>query len=186
MKSIFALALAFVASFSLAQAPANASHDIGIFAEKTMLILGTADARSGFGLSYASAQPEPRFAIRHHPAQIVYEGYYEHTSSGAVEKQSNSLDAYGGLSYARWHWHLGSTNLDWFTDLGWGFEYGSRHTYDLDSLVNSTPVFDVGTGWPIGKQELTVTVRYLHMSNGGTVKPNDGQNQLILMAGVRF
>jgi hypothetical protein len=62
----------------------------------------------------------------------------------------------------------------------------SHASFDLDSQVNSTPVMGVGALFPVGNREFLLEGGLLHISNGGTKKPNRGQNQFILTLGVRF
>ena len=162
------------------------THYASVFFGRSALIFGSQDIRTGGGFSYAYGRPEPRFQIKSIPAQFVWEGYYDHTHSSGLQDRANDSDAWGVLGYGRWRGRRNHLGMGLYFDFGWGFQYASRHTYDLDSLVNSTPFLGIGVAMPFGSQEGMLGIRYLHISNAGTVKPNRGQNELFFTAGLRF
>jgi len=57
---------------------------------------------------------------------------------------------------------------------------------DLTSKINSTPMLGIGISWDTGQGEGSLGIRFLHISNAGTVQPNQGQNQLFLVYTWRF
>lgn len=99
-----------------------------------------------------------------------------------------NVDTYaiGGLAYGRWFWPHDELDRKMFFDLGWGFQYASHPTFDLDTRINSTPILGFGALFPMGPREFLLSLRLLHISNGGTDKPNRGQNEILLIMGVRF
>lgn len=189
-RKLFALLMIATASqFSLAQdRPKNyGSKYLYGFYGKSIGWLGSEEVRVGGGLGYAVGQPEPRFAWGRIPAQLVYEGYVNHTwgVSNYKEHNTNTI-ALGGLAYGRWFWPQDHEGRGMYADLGWGLQYADHPTHDLDLKLNSTPVFGIGGLFPMGKREFMVGLRYMHVSNAGTKEPNQGQNQFYLLVGLRF
>jgi hypothetical protein len=158
---------------------------VGGFLGQSAIVLGAEDIRQGGGLSIAYAKPEPRFRFRSTRAQLVLEAYTDRTHS-VNEPKSPDTKAFGVLAMARWHGRRDQYGQGFYFDLGWGFQLADRRTIDLDSRLNSTPVIDLGTTFPLGRQELMVGLRFLHASNAGLVGRNQGSNQFFLTAGVRF
>ena len=119
----------------------------------------------------------------------MQEVYYEHSSSGGRKGNpsipSSTYEALGYLFGARYNWQW-PHDLRLYFDIGWGAQFESNRTRDLTSRVNSTPFCDLGTWVRVGQQDFSISLRYLHISNAGFVKPNLGQNQLFLQLGTRF
>jgi hypothetical protein len=187
--SIFALSLcAPCVVFADDQDPLiTPSHYLMGFFGQSATILGSEDGRFGGGVSYAFGQPEKRFYMKGIPAQLVYEGYIDHTQSdGGGGIPANSTMAVGALSYARWRWPIDRDGNGVYADLGWGLQFADRTTLDLDSRLNSTPVLDFGGTYKEGNHEYLIGIRYLHISNAGTVRPNYGQNEFFFTLGVRY
>ena len=163
------------------------THYFGAFFGQSQLILGSEDRRTGGGFSYAYGRPEPQFKWKSIPAQLVIEGYTDHTHSHGVDtERSNDTLSYGVLTYGRWRWPVTKRRVGIYFDLGVGLQYANRSTSDLDSRINSTPMMGFGGVFQFGSQELLLGVRFLHISNAGTDKPNKGQNQLFITAAVRY
>lgn len=158
---------------------------VGGFIGQSAIVLGAEDIRQGGGLAIAYARPEPRFRFRQVKAQIVFEGYIDRLTS-VNEPTSPNTKAAGFLTMARWHGRRDQYGQGFYFDLGWGFQFADKRTIDLDSRFNSTPVIDVGTTFPMGRQELMIGLRFLHASNAGLVGRNQGSNQFFLTAGIRF
>lgn len=158
------------------------------FVGQAAQILGTSDIRTGFGFLVGYGRPEPKFRFRTIPAQIVYELYYNTTTSPGVDKTPpNRTFAVGGLVIARFRWPVDKIGNGIYGDIGWGLQYADHPTIDLDSRLNSTPVFGVGGTFPqTNGNEFMLGVRWLHASNAGTKKPNNGQNEFYLVVGIRF
>ena len=181
---------ATLTSFSRADTPDSLtapSHYLTAFFGKSVIILGSEDGRFGGGISYAYGRPEHQFQFGNVPAQLVYEGYIDHTQSdGGSGFSANATFAAGGLGYARWRWLVNSQGDGLYLDLGWGLQLASQATLDLNSVLNSTPVLDFGTNFKTGRNEYLVGFRYLHISNAGFVRPNFGQNEVFLTVGIRY
>lgn len=148
--------------------------------------LGDTDLRRTYILGLQFAKPEPHLRFARKRAHLVEEVYYQRASSkGPIPyNPANKVDALGVLALARYEWVIGGTHL--YGDAGIGLQYSSQRTYDLPSRLSSTPTFDLGVFIPAGKQELTLGLRFMHISNAGTQGSNGGQNQLFLDLGVRF
>ena len=167
--------------------PAASSHIISGFIGRGMQILGTEEVRTGGGFGYAFARREPRFFIKKLPAQVVYEGYIDTTKSpGVYGAAPETTFALGGLAYARWLLPANRNGLGAFFDVGWGLQAQTHPTDNLDRVINSTPLVDAGASFNIGKQELLIGARYLHISNAGTKGHNKGENQLFFLIGLRY
>lgn len=163
------------------------SHYLIGFFGQSATILGSEDGRYGGGIGYAYGQPEKRFKMGGALAQLVYEGYVDHTESdGSNTYPANATVALGGLAYARWRWPLDREGNGFYTDLGWGLQFANQPTLDLDTRLNSTPVLDFGGTIKDGHTEYMVGIRYLHISNAGTDRPNYGQNEFFFTVGIRY
>lgn len=163
------------------------SHYITGFAGRSIQIFGSEDGRFGGGLSYAYGQPEPRFSTGQIKAQLVYEGYIDHTeSNGGSGFSRNATFGFGGLSYGRWRWPMDQYGNGVYFDLGLGLQLATQPTLDLESVLNSTPVMDFGGVFRDGHNEYLIGFRFLHISNAGTVRPNYGQNELFFTLGFRY
>jgi len=163
------------------------SHYVIGFFGQSETILGSEDGRFGGGLGFAYGQPEKRFSLKGLPAQLVYEGYFDRTQSpGGSGYPPNSTLAIGALSYARWRWPVDEKGNGVYADLGWGLQFANRPTLDLDTRLNSTPVLDIGGTYRDGHIEYLIGIRYLHISNAGTDRPNFGQNEFFLTLGFRY
>jgi len=157
------------------------------FLGQGQLIFGSQDPRYGGGILFGYGRPEPRFQLGQIPAQLVYEGYADETRSpGAGGESPNETFAVGVLGLSRWRWPLDKNGNGVYVDLGWGLQFANQATIDLDSELNSTPVLGFGGTFKSGTQEYMIGLRYLHISNAGFKKPNDGQNELLLTFGVRY
>jgi hypothetical protein len=193
-SSIIALGLALVAQHAN-QVAIQAAQSIPYWefhlgAGQTVVpILGDTNPRNNFyvGLQYAKSEKHLRIANR--SGELFHEVYYEHSGSYSGQGPNGNLPSqYDGLGYllgARYTWGLkGGYKL--YGDLAVGLLYVSERTADLPSRLNSTPVLDFGLIIPNRSNPVTVGFRFLHISNGGAVPPNAGQNQLFLDLGIRF
>jgi hypothetical protein len=162
------------------------SHDLSLWFGKSAKVLGSEDIRSGAGLSYSSARVEPRFKCAGVRAQLVYEGYVDYTDTAGVIRPRVSSEAAGALAYARWWGRPFKVGPAFYADFGWGLQAATRPTFDLPSDFNSTPMVDIGTAVPAGREQVLLGVRFLHISNAGLATPNRGQDELFLMAGVQW
>lgn len=148
-------------------------------------ILGSEEIRfvKGFTLGYGKREPRMRF--RSTLGELVWEGYYERTNH-TYGPRSRDTDNYGLLAMGRWYGKPSATGQRYFLSLGWGAQYATYRTPDLDSRINSTPVVDLGTVFPVSGREFMFAIRYLHASNAGIVGRNQGTNQILVMTGFKF
>ena len=162
------------------------SYYFNIFGGQSMTILGSEDRRTGFGVGFGYGRPEPRFHMRGVRSQLVYEAYYDHTSSrGASGMGPNQAESFGLLAYGMWRWPP-RRGFGLYATAGWGLQYTNRTSVDLDSKINSTPMLGLGVSWDTGRGEGSIGIRFVHISNAGLVGNNQGQNQLYLVYGWRF
>ncbi len=152
---------------------------------KSMIVLGSEEKRQGLGVALQWTRPEPRFKLFNQPGLLVWEAYSYASWGHQPTGPNRSTVAIGGLAMGRYVY--GKPNKPRvFWEAGWGLQGITKRTYDLDSPVNSTPVLGVGALIPFGDRDLIASVRWLHVSNGGTRNTNHGQNQLFVMFGIRF
>jgi hypothetical protein len=156
------------------------------FVGQSVVVLGSEDIRYGAGMGFAYGKPERRFRFRSIPAQLIFEGYFDRTSSRFRYDNPRDTYSFGGLVSARWYWPRNEFGWGMYGDLGWGLQYANHPTRDLDSTVNSTPMIGFGGVFASGRNEYLIGLRLLHISNAGTKEPNQGQNQLFLTLGYRF
>jgi hypothetical protein len=162
------------------------SYYFNIYGGQSMTILGSEDRRTGFGIGFGYGRREPRFAIKGVGSQLVYEVYYEHSSSrGASGQGPNQSESFGVLAYARHRWPQ-RRGMGLYATVGWGLQYTNRTSVDLDSNLNSTPMLGLGVSWENGFGEGSIGLRFVHISNAGLVGRNQGQNQLSLVYSLRF
>lgn len=182
----FAIAVA-QSSHSPLHTPESKYYGFHVGGGRTVVnFLGDTDLRRTYFAGVYLAKPEPHLRFARKRAHLVEELYYQRSSSkGPIPyNPANKVDAIGALALARYEWVVGGTRL--YGDVGIGVQYSSQRTYDLPSRLSSTPTFDLGVFIPAGKQELTLGLRFMHISNAGTAGSNGGQNQLFLDLGVRF
>lgn len=162
------------------------SNYFNLYGGQSMTILGSEDRRTGFGVGLGYGRPEPRFAFRGVGAQLVGELYYDHSSSpGASGQGPNQSESIGVLVYAQYRWPK-RRGLGLFASMGWGIQYTNQTSVDLDSHLNSTPMIGLGASWDTGDGEASIGLRFFHISNGGQVGNNQGQNQLFLVYSWRY
>ncbi len=154
---------------------------------RTQRILGSQETRFNGGFSVGYGKPEPRFKIGALTAQLVLEGYKYQTmlqSSGGASPRDTTN--YGLMALARYRWNMDEGGNGVYADIGFGVQVVNRLTFDLQSNLNTTPMLAVGGIFKAGDNEIMVGLRLLHISNGGTVKPNRGDNILFFTFGFRF
>ncbi len=156
------------------------------FFGQSLHIFGSEDLRTGGGFSIGYGRPEPRFRYKTIPAQFLVEGYVDHTASaGHGGDEPNKTNAAGVLFMARYRFPT-RVNFGTYFDIGMGLQAADKTTVDLNSQYNTTPVAGGGFTFRKGSKEWLVGLRFLHISNGGTHRPNQGQNQLYGTIAVRF
>ncbi|MBS1717092.1 MAG: acyloxyacyl hydrolase [Armatimonadetes bacterium] len=158
----------------------------GLFAGRSLKVLGTEEIRTGIGFLYGYGRPDRRLSFHGIPAQMVYEVYGDFTHSSGVDTNSSTFDfAVGALAIARYRTPVEKDHGFYF-DIGFGAQYVSQTSHDLNLNMNTTPMLGSGYFYPMGKHEAMLGIRLLHISNGGRKKPNDGQNQLYVLGMIRF
>lgn len=148
--------------------------------------LGSEDLRRGTYYALQYSVQEPRFTFRGSDAQMVLEAYYQFTKGGTQPNADpNKVNAIGGLVLAR-YWRQFPQTLPTYFEVGMGVQLNDRVTTDINSYLNTTPVVGVGLIASIGGQEFLLGLRFFHISNGGTRRPNQGQNQLHFHIGAKI
>lgn len=150
---------------------------------RSWLILGTAELRNGWGVSLQRVMPSRHLSYGPNQAKVVFEAYYLNTEglNRGPKIQTHSI---GGIVLARYEYGP-PTETRPYWEAGWGLQWANRKSPDLDTRLNSTPVAGAGIVFR-GRAMCHLGVRFIHMSNAGTNKPNNGQNQLQLMIGCRL
>lgn len=149
----------------------------------TLHTLGAATRANALaGIQFSWVQPH-LFRAGRHKSTIVQELFYEHSQW----RSKNSPSNYNGVGYLaglRYDWGVGSYKV--YTGFGSGFFYAPAPSEDLPARLNFSPYIDAGVVIPNGKHPVSLGLRFLHHSNGGTVSPNPGQNQLFFDVGIRL
>lgn len=163
---------------------AKPSWYISFFGGHSARILGSQDIRTDYGFGVSWAKPEPHFKWRHGPAQLVMEGYYEHSNGQQYPTRGKVTEALGAIWYARFRFRSKVVNL--FADIGEGAQLATSESFDLGTRFNSSPMLGFGVIVRQGSQETLVGLRVLHLSNAGLNQHNRGQNQILFYTSVRF
>lgn len=147
---------------------------------------GSEDLRRGTYYALQYSVQEPRFTFRGSKAQMVLEAYYQFTKGGInAGEEPNKVHAIGGLVMAR-YWRERPETMPTYFEIGMGLQFNNRVTTDITSILSTTPVIGVGLIATIWDQELLLGLRLFHISNGGTRRPNQGQNQLHFHIGAKI
>lgn len=157
---------------------------ISFFGGQSARIFGSQDIRTNYGFGIAWAKPEPHFKWRHGPAQLVMEGYYEHSNGQNLGSRGSYTEAIGMIWYARFRFPSKGINL--FLDIGEGVQISTSESFDLGTRVNSSPMLGFGVAIRQGRQETLVGIRLLHLSNANLHRENRGQNQILFYTAVKF
>ncbi len=157
------------------------AHYLGVDSVRSVLILGSDDSRSGYGISYGYGKPDRGLKCVFGKGERVSEVYLERTHSRGVNTdKANDTYALGGMVIARyWHRHT-------YFDAGFGIQLENKTTNDLTNNLNSTPMLGGGMVFNSGGRSYLLGFRFLHISNGGTRQPNPGQNQLVINFNLRY
>jgi hypothetical protein len=148
--------------------------------------LGSEDTRRGGYYAVSHSHREPRFHFWGYDAEMDLEAYYMVTKGGSdFVAGPNTSHHYGLLVIGRYYQKYAKSARA-FVEGGWGLQYTNRLTHDLDSLWNSTPMIGAGFIVPLDDTELMFSVRYFHISNGGTAGDNEGLNFFQFTVGARF
>lgn len=152
----------------------------------SMTILGSQDRRAGIEVGIQHRQAMPLRMLQFARSEMVFEGYHVFSKGGGIyEFGPDRTFGYGALIHGRWLFKSGQAGEAFF-EIGWGFQIQDTRTHDMGSRLNSTPT--VGIGWvgTSGRVNPMITLRIMHISSGGFVPRNLGQNQLQLLFGLSF
>lgn len=185
-KLLWAAVLVAIGRSSFAQQSGDRpAWYITLYGGESAKILGSQDVRTNYGLGVSYSRPERHFKWRHGPADLVLEGYYEHSIGDPAEGRTNRYsDAIGFIGYARFRFVKRDYSL--YFDIGEGVQIADVESHDLDTKVNSSPMIGGGIAIRQGSRETLIGVRILHLSNAGLRGSNRGQNQLLFTVSVRF
>lgn len=150
-------------------------------------ILGSEDSRKGWFYSAERERPWSMLNIGQNKGYLNLGAYYMRTTGGGFDNLPiDHINAYGIFATGRYHMTF-ARGFSTFAEIGWGLQYAEHNSVDLPSLLNSTPILGAGIIVPVtDKYEIQLTARYFHISNAGLVGNNQGQNQIHILAGVRF
>lgn len=149
-------------------------------------VLGSQDERVGVFVGYQAVRPEKRFTLWGQPLKLALETNLSYSYGGGWRfRVRDQYLALGLLALAKYE-VVGPSRRGFYYELGWGAHFATRRTWDLNSPINSSPVF--GGGWIFPVRETTgyLGLRMYHISNAGTSGSNQGQNQLLLFTGFRL
>lgn len=185
-------ALAVIAGLSLLPAISPAQQSFlkpawygSIFVGHSYRILRSQDIRTDYGFGFAWQKLEPHFKWRHGPAQLVIEGYYQHSNGQQFGTTRGQVtEAIGAIWYARFRFFSRGLNL--YGDIGEGVQLSTSESRDLGTRLNSTPMLGGGFSIRQGDREILIGLRLMHLSNGGLNAINRGQNQALIYTSFRF
>ncbi len=171
-----------------AQEPLNEHYQaLGLGVLWSLPVLGSQDERAGFVISYQATRPEKRLTLFNRSLKLSLETHLSYTYGGGwrLQPRDQSLSL-GVLAMGRYE-NIGPSRRGFYVEAGWGLHYSSRRTWDLNTLLNSTPTFGVGVLFPYRVSSVgSIGLRLMHISNAGTVGSNQGQNQLIVFSTFRI
>ena len=177
--------LSFASSDSLDTAGLDTSqrdsgHSIIVGGGVSIPMLGSWERRGGGMLGYSMWTPEPRvrrlFGANAEAVWTFY-GMYHEGIDGRYEPTPTWL---GGFNYGfRKSWE-NDAGRGFAYQLYWGGNYASARSRDLPSSINSTPGMVFSWLRPLGARGMNLNLQYEHMSNGGTVRRNRGENFFLL------
>lgn len=162
------------------------SYSFTSFFGRSELVLGSEDLRRGYGFALGYERPERQFRFRTIPAQLTTSLYYLRTKGDSKDNRFERYsDAAGVLFGARYRWPM-KNDVGFFMDMGLGIQVTNFLSVDINSHVNTTPYMGIGLAFRTDGIEALLGLQFMHISNGGTKPPNQGQNQIMLSLGLRF
>lgn len=151
---------------------------IGLFTGQSVKIFSSADEYQTNGIMIQIEETRKKWKALGKTFIPVYEVFYLH--------EDQDLDSVGALVWARTVGEL-SKGVQFYFQAGFGFEYSSKKTRDLQTNVNTAPTAEVGVIInPDSDNPIMIGVRFLHFSNAGTNMPNYGQNMILLVVSTKF
>lgn len=149
-------------------------------------ILGSQDERVGLTLGVQWARPEKRLTMYGKRIYLVFETQIAHTYGGGWRARPRDKTwTIATLGLGRYETR-GPSGRGTYFEAGWGLHWASDYTWDLDSRISSTPTAGAGILVRHGNNDYQLGLRWYHISNAGLRGSNQGQNQFLLMLGVRF
>jgi len=181
MRAVFAVVALLATTVSFAQ-----DRGWAVYAgpSNSVPFLGGEDQRGGFVIGVQTSRPEPRVTFKGMEGELVLDGYYLRSRGQEIaDHRSEWADALGVIAIARYYF---GSRKEWYVDAGFGVQVQNKTSVDLDTYLNTTPTMGAGYVFNTHGTELQVSFRFLHISNGGTNLPNQGQNHLQILLGARF
>src|SRR5579862_9234700 len=136
---------------------------VSFFGGHNARVFRSQDLRTDYGFGIDWQRPEPHFKWRHGPAELVWEGYYEHSNGQHLDTRGRITDALGAIWYGRFRFL--SRRLNLFLDIGEGAQLSTSETFDLGTRFNSSPMLAFGVSIRQGSRETMVGLRLMHLSN---------------------
>lgn len=160
---------------------ANLSH--------TIIVLGSAENRTGSGISLAAGKTDPKLMLNKRiPGELIWEFSYNesHTDKPSVRYPSRTNQALAVFATARYRWPTKSS-VTLYGDGGLGFAVLRHSSKDLPLANNFMIGGGFGAEFSTGaKSSLLLGTRYIHTSNAGRKKPNYGENLLQYYVGYSW
>lgn len=106
--------------------------------------------------------------------------------AGYVDPERDDSGVVGGLDLTfRWHFHK-HNDLTIYIDGGAGFQQASTN-FPSDNHFNFRTLFGFGASYRLGDGAVLIGgVRYVHISNAGITKGNDGLDGAMVYLGLSF
>ena len=144
-----------------------------------MLILASADPRTGKSFSLARGKYDPKLTIYHRiPGELILEGYFnESTTDQTTPAHPDRLNQqYGIMAIARYRWPVHG-NMNFYADGGLGFSLLRHSSTDLPLANDFMIGGGLGAEFHVAeKSAILLGARYIHSSNAGRKRPNFGEN----------
>ncbi len=168
-------------------APSKSYWYLTFMGGQTQKILGSSEIRITGGIDLGYGWFDPRLKLGTIPAELVLEAYtYRTELQSAPAASPGQTSNYGALAVTRYRWPMEKAGNGMYVDLGFGVQFVNRPTFNLQANLNTTPMVGIGGVFRSGKHEILLGLRLLHVSNGGRVKPNRGDNILFVTFTIRF
>ena len=145
----------------------------------TLIILGSAEERSGKAFSFAQGKGDPRLTIyKRIPGELIWEGYFNEsqTNHPTAAHPDRINQQFGIMAMARYRWPVHG-GMNFYGDGGLGFSLFRHSSKDLPLASNFMIGGGVGAEFHVDeKSSILLGARYLHTSNAGRKRPNFGEN----------
>lgn len=181
-------AWALMTSLFLQGEPLNEHYQsIGISPFFNLPVLGSQDERTGFFVHYQAVRPEKRLTLWGKNLKLALETNISYSYGGGWRFRHRDQALSVGIAAIAKYEVIGPSRRGSYFEMGWGLNYASRRTWDLNTLLNSTPLLGAGITFPYRQDSVGyLGLRVFHISNAGTYGSNQGQNQLCLFTAFRL